>query len=203
MDILNSMGGMLQAVTNNSFLGKLSVMAGSFAAAYFTPIVGLLFACFACNIVDLFYGLKVARKYGFKLTSSKSWKGTLRKIRDEFTIITLSHILEYSVMGATGLTVLSGGATVLICLTELWSILENLNTIDPDGPWRALGAFLKKKGQDYTGLEIDLDKDGKINSVKPVICEGPYAETQEIDHGADFSPCDGVCCDGGCDCSPE
>ena len=41
-------------------------------------------------------------------------------------------------MGAGSVTLLSGGATVLICLTELWSIIENLNTLDPTGPWKIL-----------------------------------------------------------------
>lgn len=171
MDILSSIGSMMNAVTNNSFAGKMMIAAGSLATAYFMPIVGLLFACFACTTADLIYGLRVAKKQGCKITSSKSWKGTLRKLRDEFTIIMLSHVLEHSVMGAGGLTVLSGGATVLICLTEIWSVLENLNTLDPNGPWRVLGAFLRKKGQDYTGIEIDLSNDGKINSVKPVSSE--------------------------------
>jgi len=55
--------------------------------------------------------------------------------------------------------VLTGGTTVIIALTELWSIIENLNTINPHGPWKALGKFLKKKGEDYIGTEIDLDDD--------------------------------------------
>ena len=79
--------------------------------------------------------------------------------------------LEHAIMGAEGLTVLSGGATVLICLTEIWSILENLNTLDPNGPWKVLGKFLKKKGEDFTGIEINLNKDGKVDSVKPVSSE--------------------------------
>lgn len=171
MDILSSIGKMMSAVSNNTFSGKIAIAAGSVLTAYFTPIVGLLFACFACTTVDLFYGIKVAKAQGKKLTSRKNWKGTLTKIRDEFTIIMLAHILEYSVMGAEGLTVLSGGATALICLTELWSILENLNTINPEGPWRALGTFLKKKGQDYTGIEIDMNNDGTVNSIKHVDSE--------------------------------
>lgn len=171
MDILSSIGKMLTAVSNNTFSGKIAIAAGSVLTAYFTPIVGLLFACFACTMVDLYYGIKVAKMQGKKLTSRKNWKGTLTKIKDEFLIIMLGHILEFNIMGAEGLTVLSGGTTVLICLTEIWSVLENLNTLDPTGPWRTLGRFLKKKGQDYTGIEIDMDNDGTVNSIKPVSTE--------------------------------
>ena len=155
MDLFNTINNTLSAITNNSFVNKLVVSAGAILTAYITPIAGLLTACFFFTTVDLFYGIKIAKKAGRKLTSSKSWKGTLTKLQQEFTIITLAHLLEYAVMGAEATTVLSGGATVLICLTELWSILENLNTLNPDGPWKVLKKYLKKKGEDLAGIELD------------------------------------------------
>jgi hypothetical protein len=69
------------------------------------------------------------------------------------------------VLGSEGVFVLTGGATIIIGLTELWSILENLNTLDPKGPWRALGRFLKKKGEDHIGMEIEIN-DGHTNNNK-------------------------------------
>lgn len=104
-------------------------------------------------------------KYKKKIESHKNWKGTLTKLVDEFTIISLARLLELAVLGEQGVFVLTGGATVIISLTELWSILENLNTLNPEGPWKALGKFLKKKGEDYIGTEIDLN-DGNTNSDK-------------------------------------
>ena len=62
---------------------------------------------------------------------------------------------------------MTGGATVIIALTELWSIIENLNTLNPDGPWKALGKFLKKKGEEYIGTEININDDD-TNSTKVV-----------------------------------
>lgn len=79
------------------------------------------------------------------------------KLFDEFTIISLARLLESSVFGADDISILTGGTTVIIGLTELWSILENLNTLNPKGPWKALGKFLRKKGEDYIGTEIELD----------------------------------------------
>ena len=163
MELFSSIGKTLSAITNNSFVGKLSIGIGALLTAYFTPIAGLLFACFACTSVDLIYGLKVAKKAGKKLTSSKSWRGTLNKLKQEFVIIMLAHLVEHSVMGAGSITLLSGGATVLICLTELWSILENLNTLDPSGPWRILSRYLKKKGEDYAGINIKVTENGKLD----------------------------------------
>lgn len=173
MDIFNSIGSALNAITNNSFTGKLMVSASALTTAFFTPIVGLLFACFSLNIADLISGLNVARKQGRKITSRKTWKGTINKILQESQLIVLLHIIEHFAFSAVGFdtTILTGGAAALMCLTEAWSILENMNTVNPDGPWKILNQFLRKKGEDLTGIEINLGEDGKINSVKPVDAE--------------------------------
>ena len=168
MNILNSIGHMFNSLSGDTLLGKIGIALSSLIIAYFAPIVGLLTACFACTIVDMLYGIKVAHKLGKKITSKKNWKGTLIKIKDEFTIILLSHLLEFTVFGSEVPFLLTGGATVLICLTEIWSIIENLNTLDPTGPWKILGAFLKKKGEDYTGINIELNEYGDIKSAKLV-----------------------------------
>lgn len=162
MDILASIGNVLQTVADN-FISKLSVLIGSVTIAFFTPIAGLLFACFALNTADLISGLQVAYKQGKPLTSRKTWTGTIKKIRQESAVIVLLHIIEHFAMAAMDTTILSGSATVLICLTEMWSVLENLNTVNPDGPWKMLGAFLKKKGEDYTGLTLKINKNGKVD----------------------------------------
>ena len=74
-------------------------------------------------------------------------------------LVLLAHGIEWSILDESGVFVLTGGVTAIITLTELWSIIENLNTVDPDGPWRIIGKFLKKKGEDFTGIELDFDKD--------------------------------------------
>lgn len=71
------------------------------------------------------------------------------------TLIGLARLIEFTVLDYSGVFVLTGGITVIISLTELWSIIENLNTLYPNGPWKVLKAFLKKKGEDYTGIELD------------------------------------------------
>ena len=140
-------------------IGKILIAIGTVLTAFYSPIVALLVTCFVFTAVDMFYGIKVARTFNKKIESHKSWTGTLTKLLDEFTIISLARLLEFSVVGEYGVFVLTGGVTVIIGLTELWSILENLNTLNPNGPWRALGKFLKKKGEDYIGTEINLDGD--------------------------------------------
>lgn len=160
MDILTSIQHTLNSISGNTVLGKIGVAVGSAAAAYFTPIIGLLITCLAATAVDMCYGMRVARKFGKKLTSKKNWRGTLCKIKDEFILISLSHLLEHTAGAAIGideLFVLSGGVTIIITLTEIWSIIENLNTLDPDGPWKVLGKFLKKKGEDIVGIDLDVN----------------------------------------------
>lgn len=164
---MNAMGRMFEGFSAGTPLGKFMIAAGSIITAFYSPIAALLLACFTFTVVDLFYGIKVARKLKKKIKSNKSWKGTLSKLEHEFVIISLARLLEYAVLDDTGVFVLTGGATVIIGLTELWSILENLNTLNPEGPWRILGKFLKKKGEDYTGIDLELkqnDGDSQLDN---------------------------------------
>lgn len=149
----------VNTITNGSAWGKFWVAAGAVFTAYITPIVGLLVTCFALTAVDMLYGLAVARKQQQKITSDKNWHGTLEKLFHEVTLLGMARLIEFTVMGTEGVFVLTGGITVIIALTELWSIIENLNTLYPKGPWKILGAFLKKKGEDYVGMELELNKD--------------------------------------------
>lgn len=165
MNILASIGNTFNTISNGTEIGKLAVAASAILVAYISPIVGLLIACFACSITDMVYGIKVAKRLGKKITSKKNWKGTLTKIKDEFTLILLAHLLEY-VIGYGDNFILSGGIAVIICLTEILSILENLNTLNPEGPWKLVSKFLKKKGSDIMDIDDNIiqqnDDDNKL-----------------------------------------
>ena len=164
--LFTSIGNMFEGFSAGSTIGKVGIALGSILTAFYSPIAAILLCCFVFTAVDMFYGIKVACKQKKKITSGKSWKGTIIKLMDEFTIISLARLLEYAVLDDTGVFILTGGTAVIIGLTELWSILENLNTLNPNGPWRALGAFLKKKGEDYIGSEIDIDNADTSNETK-------------------------------------
>ena len=161
MAILNSIVHMYNTISGGTILGKIGITTGALIVSYIAPISGLLLSCFAFTVTDLVYGIKVAKRQGQKITSEKGWKGTLKKILDEFTIILLARLLELSVIGEHGVFVLTGGTTVIITLTELWSILENLNTLKPNGTLRCLSKFLRKKGEEYTGIDFD-----KLQTIK-------------------------------------
>lgn len=165
MNTLASIGNTFNTISNGTEIGKLAVAASAILVAYISPIVGLLVACFACSITDMIYGIKVAKRLGKKITSKKNWKGTLTKIKDEFALILLAHLLEY-VIGYGDNFILSGGIAVIICLTEILSILENLNTLNPEGPWKLISKFLKKKGSDIMDIDDNIiqqnDDDNKL-----------------------------------------
>lgn len=164
-NLFESIVRMFDGLSANTWYGKLGIAAGTAITAFYSPIMLLLLCCFTFTVTDMVYGIKVACKKKNKITSHKNWKGTLIKMLDEFTIISLARLLEFSVLGEQGVFALTGGVTIIIALTELWSIIENLNTLNPDGPWKALGKFLKKKGEDYIGTEIELN-DGNTNNTK-------------------------------------
>lgn len=164
LPIIQSIGRMLDGFSLGTWWGKVAIAAGSFLTAFYSPIALLLATCFVFTAVDMFYGIKVACKFKRKIESHKNWKGTITKILDELTILSLARLLEFAVLGSDGVFVLTGGTTIIIGLTELWSILENLNTLDPKGPWRALGKFLKKKGEDHIGMEIEINDEHTDNN---------------------------------------
>jgi len=155
-------------MTQGSVFGGMLVGALTAIAGFLAPIKYILCVCFAATIIDMIFGIKVARKQKKKIESGKNWVGTIRKILDEFIIIALAHGIEWAILDESGVFVLTGGVTAIVALTELWSIIENLNTLDPDGPWRILGKFLKKKGEDYTGIELDFNDD-KHKDDNPVV----------------------------------
>lgn len=164
-NILTQIGYMFNSICGQSQWAKIWLGVSALLTAYIVPVVGLLVACFAFTIIDMIYGIKVTKKLGQKITSKKNWRGTLQKIKDEFTILLLAHLLEYTVLNSGMPLVLTGGATVIICLTEMWSILENLNILDPNGPWKSIGVFLRKKGDEYTGMNTNDKNDTVDNNV--------------------------------------
>lgn len=153
-------------MTNGSAFGSMAVGAGALFTSFIAPVQWLLVVCFALTVLDMIFGFRVARQFKQKIESGKNWKGTIRKIIDEFTIILAAHGIEWAILGEHDAFVLTGGVTAIIALTEFWSVIENLNTIDPKGPWRVLGKFLRKKGEDYTGIELNFNENERTDDNK-------------------------------------
>lgn len=166
-EYVSHLGDALGSITQNNAIANVLIGAGAVMAAYLSPIIGLLVTCFVLTLVDMGYGIAVAKKQKKKITSDRNWHGTISKLWHEVLLIGMARLVEFTVLGSEGVFILTGGITVIVSLTELWSIIENLNTLYPNGPWKLIGAFLKKKGEDYVGMNIDIEN-GTVDDINVV-----------------------------------
>lgn len=149
----------LNIISNKSMIVKTWIAVSTFLSAFFLPIQFVILFTFCMIIMDMYYGIKASVKLHKKIESCKSWKGTIRKMKDAFVLLCSMRGVEYFIINEwIDTKVLTCGTALLISLTEIWSILENLNTIDPTGPWKLVGKFLRKKSEEYTGIDIDLEE---------------------------------------------
>lgn len=146
----------LNIIANNSLLTKVWITTCAFVSGFFVPVQFCILFVFSMIILDMYYGIKVSITLKRKIESNKSWNGTIRKMRDTFLLLCSMRGIEYFLINDWVTTkVLTCGTALLISLTELWSVLENLNTIDPNGPWKLVSKFLRKKGEEYTGIDLE------------------------------------------------
>lgn len=144
-------------LSGDSQIAAVGVTGLAFLSNFFLPVMPVVLTCFGLSLFDLWYGLKVAKMQKTKLESRRTWNGTIKKLRDTLTIITAARGIElFILVNFIDSMFLVGGVSLIIAMTEFWSILENLNTLNPKGPWRALGKFMRQKGSD--ALKMDLDK---------------------------------------------
>ena len=154
-DGICSINNTLNIIANNSILTKFWIAFCAFLTGFFVPIQFCILFVFGMILLDMYYGIKVSIKLKHKIESSISWNGTIRKMRDTFLLLCSIRGVEYFLINALVTTkVLTCGEALLISFTELWSVLENLNKIYPTGPWKLVSKFLRKKGEEYTGIDI-------------------------------------------------
>ena len=122
---------------------------------FFVPLLPAIYITFSVIAFDAFLGCKVARKRNMPIETRKLWK-TLVKFLYCMALIVFGYTIdEYILVSLNAhLVELFAG---LICGVEVWSAVENLNEIDPTGPWRLLSKFIKSKGEKY--LEITIDRE--------------------------------------------
>lgn len=154
IDTINRIMHTLDRLSGHSSIAQGGVITMAFLSSFFVPLVPVVLTCFGVSLIDLYYGLKVG-KMNKRIESRRAWEGTLRKGKDILVILTAARGVELYVLCGIAGTALVGGFATIVALTEMWSVLENLNTLNPKGPWRLLGRFMKKKGQDITGLDLN------------------------------------------------
>lgn len=153
---LSKISDTISRITDDTIIGKAIMFSSVFFSSFFLPIVPIILLCFVATLIDMYYGIKVADSQKVKPQSRYMWTGTLRKLRDTFVILTMARGIELYILNAiTDAPLLVGSSALVITLTEVWSIIENMNTLNPHGPWRILNKFLKKKGSRYLNIDIE------------------------------------------------
>ena len=118
------------------FLIKIGIVI----AAIFAPAKGMLLTSLLLIIIDLITGIMAARKSGEPITSS-GIRRTVSKLLIYESAIVLAFLVQTYMTGDT--VPVSNIVTGMIGLTELTSILENMNTI---GGGAILKAIIDKIG---------------------------------------------------------
>lgn len=122
---------------------------------FFFPIWITLLSVSLLTILDAILGVRVSYSKGIKPQSRKFWS-TIRKLGWSSIILSCAHLIDAYILVSFHAHLVEGFAGI-IAGVELWSILENLQTLDPTGPWRIFKKFIKTKGEKY--LEVTIDKD--------------------------------------------
>lgn len=138
--------------------GISSWVVGSLA-----PLWTVLLILALLIFVDAFLGCKVSIKNGLKCESRRFWK-TLRKLGWCSAIVWFANRIDVDILKSfdAHLVEFFAGA---ITGVELWSVIENLSELYPDGPWKVLKKFIKKKGEKYLDITIDREDLPKIKKL--------------------------------------
>lgn len=137
------------------FLGCLLTAMGSWILGSFVPIWTVLLLIAILVFTDAFLGCKVARSKGLKC-ESRRFRRTLKKLCWCCAIVWFANRIDVDILVSFNAHLVEASAGI-IAGVELWSILENLNTLLPNGPWRVLSKVLRTKGEKY--LDITIDKE--------------------------------------------
>lgn len=119
------------------FLAKLLVLTLAFLAPMHSIIFSMLFLVFC----DAITGVIAARKKKEKITSSKLSR-TISKILVYFVTIVITHVINEHLLFGPDVIPLVSLVTSYIALTELKSILENLDKLTA-GKMTFLGALMR------------------------------------------------------------
>lgn len=79
-------------------------------------------------------------------------------------VIACCHLIDTEIITSLDLhmvEVFSG----IVCGVELWSIIENLQALDPTGPWKIFSKVIRSKGEKYLDITIDKEDLPKIKKL--------------------------------------
>lgn len=145
------------------FLTCVIAAIGSWCIGSFSPLWVILLLLLLLILADAFLGCKVSRQHKIKCESRRLWK-TLRKFGWCGAIVWFANRIDIDIFVSfdAHLVEFFAGA---IAGVELWSIIENLASLYPDGPWKILNKFIRSKGEKYLNITIDREDLPKIKKL--------------------------------------
>lgn len=141
----------------------ISTSLASVLSTFFMPIWIPIISVGVLIIIDMILGIRVALSKGDKIESRRAW-ATIKKLGFSTLMISCGHLVDQYILTSFSAHLVEGFAG-LIAGVELWSMIENLHTLDPTGPWKLFSKFLKKKGEKYLDITIDKEDLPKIKKL--------------------------------------
>lgn len=132
-------------------------------STFLLPIWTTVIAVCVLILIDMILGTRVSINKGEPFQSRKLGS-TLKKFGWSSMAISCAHIMDMYIITSfdAHLVELFAG---MIGGVELWSILENLQTSDPTGPWKIFSKVLKTKGERYLDITIEKEDLPKIKKL--------------------------------------
>lgn len=145
------------------FFTCISTTLASAMSTFFLPIWLPIVAVGILIIIDMILGIRVSLNNGEKIQSRKFWS-TVKKLCFSSLMISCGHLVNEYILISVDAHLVEGFAG-LVAGVELWSMVENLQTLDPTGPWKIFSKFIKRKGEKYLDITIDKEDLPKIKKL--------------------------------------
>lgn len=133
-------------------------------AAILMPIKYPLIVALVFILVDLYYGLRVAKKVRKKIDWNYMWRTTVDKFIDSSLIIILGHLIDVYVPYLSDKISLCSFFSWFVCITQLISILSNQITLHPQSPLKLLKVIVNKKIMKQYDIDIEKEMEQKSKS---------------------------------------
>lgn len=135
----------------------------SMFSTFIAPIWTTVVAVCVLILIDAILGTRVSLVNGNGFESRKLWS-TIKKFGWTAMAISCAHIMNTYIVVSVDLHLVELFAG-MIGGVELWSIVENLQTLDPSGPWKIFSKVIKTKGEKYLDITIDKNDLPKIKKL--------------------------------------
>lgn len=148
-------------MANTTTLSNITI---SGIAAILMPIKYPLTVALIFILVDLYYGLRVAKKVRKKIDWNYMWRTTIDKFIDSSLLIVLGHLIDTYVPYLADKISLCSFFAWFVCITQLLSIVGNQITLHPQSPLKLLKVIVNKKIMKQYDIDIEKEMEQKSKS---------------------------------------